>query len=115
MKTNKTQLCNAFAEVESLDYKIISVIVASPLESVDGIWDGFPPIIVNHNLSQWKDVEIILVGQRSTGAVAIEFNCNDRGKLNCLLTKKDRHRLSRVSFCQAMKRVEKQHPYGCQK
>ena len=90
MKTNRKNLNDAFSEVESLDYMIISVIVSGTVKIYDKKWPVFPPITISKQLKEWDEsVDMILVGLRSTGTIAVPFSCKD-GKFQCLMTMEER-------------------------
>lgn len=98
MKTNRENLADAFAEVESLDYMIINVIVSSPIKIYDGKWQGFPPITISKQLKEWdQSIDMILVGLRSTGTITIPFSYKN-GKFQCLMTIEERTKRHRTVF-----------------
>ena len=99
MKTTRNALNEAFAEVESLDYGILSLVVNEEMEiSGEVLWEGFPPVLVNPGIAEWNNIGMVMTGHRSTGAIAVEFEHNADGSWKCLMSEEERMRIHEISF-----------------
>jgi len=102
------EMNEAFAEVEFLDKKVIAVIVSGRLTCKDqiGFWKAFPKRTVVKELSEWQKVDLVLVGQSSTGTVAVEFRYENGKGFVCLMSKADRDFYLDKSYENAAKKLE---------
>jgi len=77
MKVTIDQINNACSEVECLDYEIIAIIASEPIEVEGELWDNFPPIAVHPNAKWTNELNIVIVGSRSTGTQSVHFELVD--------------------------------------
>lgn len=109
-KLNNDKMAAAFAEVEYMDYLIVSVLFSEPVDASDVWWERdnrpLPPVAFNVQLSQWEEgLIMVLVGLRSDSTIAVRFRMRDDGSWECLVPKEERDKICRRSMGQAAMRL----------
>ncbi len=107
MRTTRSKMADAFAEVECLDFLIVAIITEESIECPGGLWDSFPPVSVNESISGHNaDVAMLMVGVRSTGQIVAPFSHDEKtGKWTCLMSEEEREKHGATWVGQAQERM----------